>query len=35
VNAWLVDALVFVGVLALTLVLAPPLIRALRRRRYG
>jgi phospho-N-acetylmuramoyl-pentapeptide-transferase len=35
VNAWLLDALVFVGVLALTLVLAPPLIRALRRRRYG
>ena len=34
-NGWLVDALVFVGVLGLTLVLAPPLIRALRRRRYG
>ncbi len=31
----LVDALVFAGVLALTLLLAVPLIRALRRRRYG
>jgi phospho-N-acetylmuramoyl-pentapeptide-transferase len=31
----LVDALVFAAVLALTLLLAAPLIRALRRRRYG
>ncbi len=34
-NGWIVDALVFTGVLLLTLVLAVPLIKALRKRRYG